>query len=104
MFFRRGQSILEYVILITIVIAALITMQVYIKRGVQGRWKSAVDDLGDQYDPKTTNISINYNYDTNSSSVVKVEVPPGKSEYVTMRYDNTISSETKKGSWTTPIK
>ncbi len=102
--FRRGQSTLEYVILILIVVAALLTMQVYMKRGVQGRWKSAVDDMGDQYDPNSTALNLVYNYDTSSSSEVRVETMPGKSEYVTMRYDNTISSESKKGVWTTPMK
>ena len=101
---QRGQSTLEYVILIVIVIAALLTMQMYMKRGVQGRWKSAADELGDQYDPNSTKINLVYNYDTSSSSEVKVESLPGKSEYVTMRYDNTISSESKKGVWTTPVK
>lgn len=46
---RKGQSVLEYIILIVIIIAALLTLQVYMKRGVQGRLGSATDDIGDQY-------------------------------------------------------
>ena len=34
---RQGQSVLEYAILMVIVIAALLSLQVYIKRGIQGR-------------------------------------------------------------------
>ena len=34
---KRGQSTLEYAVLIVIIIGALLTIQVYIKRGVQGR-------------------------------------------------------------------
>jgi cytoskeletal protein RodZ len=45
----RGQSLLEYAILMVIIIAALLTLQVYIKRGIQGRLKSSTDDIGDQY-------------------------------------------------------
>ena len=45
----QGQSTLEYAILIVIIIGALLTLQVYIKRGVQGRLKSATDDVGEQY-------------------------------------------------------
>jgi hypothetical protein len=52
----KGQSTLEYAVLIIIVIGALLTIQVYIKRGVQGRLKSATDDIGDQYSPGNTNI------------------------------------------------
>ena len=46
---KRGQSTLEYAVLIVVIIGALLTIQVYIKRGVQGRLKSAADDIGDQY-------------------------------------------------------
>jgi hypothetical protein len=52
----KGQSTLEYAVLIIIVIGALLSIQVYIKRGVQGRLKSATDDIGDQYSPGNTNI------------------------------------------------
>lgn len=52
----KGQSTLEYAVLIIIVIGALLSIQVYIKRGVQGRIKSATDDIGDQYSPGNTNI------------------------------------------------
>ncbi len=44
----KGQSTLEYAILIVIIIGALITLQIYIKRGLQGRLKSATDDIGEQ--------------------------------------------------------
>ena len=46
---RKGQSVLEYIILIVIIIAALLTLQIYMKRGLQGRLASATDDIGDQY-------------------------------------------------------
>src|ERR1039457_6290226 len=46
---KRGQSTLEYAVLIVVIIGALLTIQVYIKRGVQGRLKQASDDIGDQY-------------------------------------------------------
>jgi len=53
---NKGQSTLEYAILIIIIIAALLSIQVYIKRGVQGRLKSATDDIGDQFSPGNTNV------------------------------------------------
>lgn len=53
---KKAQSSLEYAILIIIVLGALLTIQVYIKRGVQGRLKSATDDIGDQY----STMSMNY--------------------------------------------
>jgi len=52
----KGQSTLEYAVLIIIVIGALLSIQVYIKRGVQGRLRSATDDIGDQYSSGNMNI------------------------------------------------
>lgn len=52
---HKGQSTLEYAILVIIIIGALVTIQVYVKRGVQGRLKSSSDDIGDQFSPGNTN-------------------------------------------------
>ena len=52
---KRGQSTLEYAVLIVIIIGALLAIQVYIKRGVQGRLASSADDIGDQYSDGNTN-------------------------------------------------
>jgi Flp pilus assembly pilin Flp len=52
---KRGQSTLEYAVLTVVIIGALLTVQSYMKRGVQGRLKSASDDIGDQFDPDNTN-------------------------------------------------
>lgn len=52
---KKGQSTLEYAVLIVIIIAALLAMNQYIKRGLQGRLKSATDDIGDQFSPGNTN-------------------------------------------------
>jgi len=59
---RRGQSTLEYVILIGFVVAALIAMGVYMKRGFQGRLRESTDQIGQQYSPGET-LS---NYTTNT--------------------------------------
>lgn len=40
---RKGQNIAEYSILIALVIAAAVAMQVYVRRGIQGRVADAVD-------------------------------------------------------------
>lgn len=44
MFNRKGQNIAEYSILIALVIAAAVAMQTYVKRGIQGRMKDAMDN------------------------------------------------------------
>jgi len=55
---KKAQSTLEYAILIIIVIGALLSIQIYVKRGVQGRLKSATDDIGDQYKPFSSNMTV----------------------------------------------
>lgn len=40
---RKGQSTAEYAIVIGLVIAAVVAMQVYVKRGIQGKMKDAAD-------------------------------------------------------------
>lgn len=64
---QKGTSIIEYSLLIAIVVAALIGMQIYLKRAVCGNWKQAGDifGFGRQYksrDPvsvKNTQVSNN---------------------------------------------
>ena len=61
----RGQSTLEYVILVGFVVAALIAMGFYMKRGFQGRLRESTDQIGQQYDADAT--SANYTTTTNVS-------------------------------------
>lgn len=58
---RRGQSTLEYAVLIVVIIAALIAMQVYLKRGIQGRMRESSDQIGEQFSPgfTTSNVTTN---------------------------------------------
>lgn len=53
---KKGQSTVEYAVLIVLVISALLSIQFYLKRGIQGRLKSATDDIGDQFSPGNTNL------------------------------------------------
>ena len=59
----KGQSTLEYVILLGFVVAALIAMGVYMKRGMQGRLRESTDQVGSQY--SASNFVSDYNTDTN---------------------------------------
>lgn len=64
----RGQSTLEYVILIGFIVAALIAMGVYMKRGVQGRLRESTDQIGEQY--SAGNVEAEY---TTKTDVEQVE-------------------------------
>lgn len=64
LFTKRGQTTLEYAILIGVIVAGLIAMQVYLKRGFQGKLKESADSMGSQFSPGYTT----YNYTTNNET------------------------------------
>ena len=51
---KKSQTILEYALLFSVVIAALLIMQVFIKRAYQGRLKREADSVGQQYEMGST--------------------------------------------------
>jgi uncharacterized protein (UPF0333 family) len=88
----RGQSTLEYVILLGFVVAALIAMGVYMKRGFQGKLRESTDQVGEQYDPMHTTSDY-----TTTSSMTQTEVTSSGGVSTTTISDNT---QTKTGSET----
>ena len=94
---KKGQSVIEYTVLMTVIIAALMTMGSYMKRGFQGRWKDVVDDMGDQYDPRATNTDIQHYIDSTVVTQITAEDLADGSGFWTSRVDETNSLETKEG-------
>jgi Flp pilus assembly pilin Flp len=43
---KKAQTTAEYAILIALIVGAVVAMQVYVKRGIQGRVKDVVDHTG----------------------------------------------------------
>ena len=68
---KQAQSTLEYAIIVAVVVGALLAMQIYVKRGVQGRLRSSTDNIGDQY--SAGNITAKYTT-TAEQSVTKETV------------------------------
>ena len=54
---NTGQSIVEYAILLGVIIAALLIMQMFIKRSYQGGLKESADKMGEQFSAGGTTIS-----------------------------------------------
>lgn len=51
----KGQSTLEYAMIITVVVGALLAMRYYMTRSVQGKLRESIDNIGEQYSAgKTT--------------------------------------------------
>lgn len=54
----KAQSTLEYAMVVACVAAALLAMQFYLKRGIQGKLRQAGDEIGEQYAPGNADSSI----------------------------------------------
>lgn len=54
---KRAQSTLEYALIVAVVVGALLAMQIYVKRGLQGRLRSSTDNIGDQYSAGRTQVT-----------------------------------------------
>jgi Flp pilus assembly pilin Flp len=64
---KKGQNTLEYAIIIAVIVAALIAMQSYIKRGIQGKLKASTDDVGEQFSAQNTSGTYQTQLNANSS-------------------------------------
>lgn len=71
---RKGQSTLEYALIIAVVVAGLLLMQHYVRRGYAGRLKSASDDMGEQYDPTTYTGNFNVHQESETRQTVQGRV------------------------------
>ncbi len=114
--FRRktkGQSVLEYAILFAVVVAALMVMQILVKRGFMGGLKESADKMGEQY--SAANTAIEQKRSLRDNQVVKTEVmttskigdfiPSGFTATVTGTVDkDTYSLEDRSGKSTTETK
>ena len=70
---RRGQTTLEYAVLTAIVAAALLTMRIYIKRGVAGHLRSAADSVGEPYAPGQTTSNFTLSVTGKTTTVSELQ-------------------------------
>jgi len=66
---KKSQSVLEYAVIVSVVIAGLLAMQTYVKRGYQGKLRDSADNIGDQYSPghTTSHYTIHQESETSES-------------------------------------
>lgn len=92
----KAQSTVELTVLFIILIGALICIQVYFKRSIQGRWKAAVEEMTDElYDPFLSDSEVTYR--TASNSVVEITTFQGAGGFWTIRQDHTNSLDSQSG-------
>lgn len=88
---KSAQTLMEYVILVVVIMAALYSMQQYIQRGIQGKWKESLDGMDRQYDPRAT-IEKTHTMSLTAMTEMKTETTAdGMLE--TFRFDTTNSQE-----------
>ena len=80
---QRAQSSLEYAVMITAVVAALIGMTIYLKRGIQGRLRGSVEEIGAQYDPGKTTGQMTVTSTGKTKTVVETKSVNNKLETTT---------------------
>lgn len=69
---KRANSIIEYSLLMVIICAAIVAMQIYMKRGIQGGAKASSDSIGEQFSA----ASSDYTYTLTAKSERKETVTP----------------------------
>lgn len=71
MFTKKGQTIQEYLVVLGLVAAAMIAMQAYVKRGVQGSMRDLANKISsEQFEAQDTTLS---NSITRSGSSTETE-------------------------------
>lgn len=77
---KRAQTTAEYAILIALVVAAVTAMQIYVKRGLQGKVRDVVDNMSTgmalpsngnaQYEPYYLNSTANTTQNSNDNETI----------------------------------
>lgn len=94
-----GQQVTEYAVLLVLVVAAIMAMQFYVKRGVQGRIKDLADQIsGGHYEPGTTDSSTNIT----QSGLLNQSYLNGQTVVSQVTHENRSSNETIIPSTTGP--
>jgi hypothetical protein len=91
---RKGQSTLEYAILVLIVIVALLAMQTYMKRGLQGRVRESTDNIGEAYSPGYTTSAITSTSTSTGNEKIAGGTAPTQRTTLDSMVDNRLGGET----------
>ncbi|MFA6349798.1 MAG: hypothetical protein WCY12_02575 [Candidatus Omnitrophota bacterium] len=62
-FGKIAQTTAEYAVLIAVVVGAVVAMQIYVRRGLQGRVKDVVDRVADNTDTQASDIFTGSQYE-----------------------------------------
>jgi hypothetical protein len=82
-------------VVIAAVVASVLVMQIYMKRGFSGKLRAAADAVGEQYAPKDTNATfiVQSSSDVVTTSVLFKDEPVGPGQTADVLKTTTVSSE-----------
>ena len=71
---KKAQSSLEFALVISAIVVALLAMQVYIRRGLQGRMRASADELSaQQYEPGKVVSNITVTQSSNIDTITAID-------------------------------
>lgn len=97
---KKGQSFIEYSALIVVVILALIAMQSYVKRGIQGKLRESADSIGGQYEPGKTYSDFNTSSSSYITTVSSLTINPDDTTNATTVVNTHYDRQQRQGSET----
>ena len=80
---KQAQMTLEFAVLIVCIVGALVAMQFYIARSLQGRHRQTANTIGEQYDSRRTTADISTNFTYDSVTVVNTTDIDGRTTITT---------------------
>ncbi len=95
---KKGQGTLEFALVIVVVVAALIAMQIYMKRAFEGKLKKNTDSIGEQYDPRNTTSDFLQTFSSRADTVTNSFDVGGQTNSTST--SNSVDSQTRSGTET----
>ena len=69
---KKAQGTLEYVLLVTLVVSALVAMNIYFKRSISGKMRESTDQIGEQFEPTRTYTHEKTTYNEDATTTRKI--------------------------------
>jgi len=97
MFRKKGQSLLEYALLLGVILVAIMIMQVFVKRGFQGRLKESADSMGPAFSAGGTTTKQESKLEDNQTIREESGTNATAFNYTQLGFNRTVTGTEDKG-------
>ena len=101
---KRGQSTLEYGLIIAVVVAALLAINWYMQKGVQGKLKESTDQIGRQFEPGKFSTAWKSESTGNTLTTESRDVADGSTTSNTLQAETVSRNEWEEFGNVTPMQ